>query len=108
LPRARINGPLICSPVMAQTGILPEKTGCWTLALPAPPSVGFLGPLGIDGIFGGAAATGAGAGAAAGAAAGAGDGAASTAGAASGATTSAGAGARASEASLANSSVEHN
>merc|ERR1719309_1260728 len=82
LPRARINGPLICSPVMAQTGILPEKTGCWTLALPAPPSVGFLGPLGIDGIFGGAAA--------------------------SGATTSAGAGARASEASLANSSVEHN
>ena len=45
------------------------------MALPADPKFGFLGPFGIDGIFGGAAATGAGAGA--GAASGAGAGAAS-------------------------------
>jgi len=70
-----MKGPLISLPVTAHTGILPEKMGCWTLALPAAPRVGFLGPLGIDAIFGGAVIFGAGAGA--GAAAGAGAGAAS-------------------------------
>merc|ERR1712002_700440 len=67
-PRARMNGPLICAPVMAHIGTLPAKTGCYILELPADPSMGFLAPFGIVGIFGGAAATGAGAGAGAGAA----------------------------------------
>lgn len=84
LPRARMNGPLISFPLTAQIGTLPEKIGCCILALPADPSVGFLGPLGMDGILGGAVTTGTGAGA--GAAAGAADSVAATS-AAAGAST---------------------
>ena len=53
---------LISFPLTAQTGTLPEKIGCCIFALPADPSVGFLGPLGMDGILGGAVTTGTGAG----------------------------------------------